>query len=472
MVVGDIEIGTDVLIAGAGPAGYTAAIRCAQLGMDVTLVNKNELGGVCLHKGCIPVKTLLHIFRLIEDCRGASAMGIKADCVSVDIKKAYEWKDSVINRLENGIRELCKDSGVQILEGSCSFSSSSKAVVLGPSGTQHVNFKRAVIATGAHHKPLQGIPFDGKHVLNPNDVLALHDVSGDVVLMGGGYAAITLASLLASQVKRLTIIHKRKNILSFLDDELTQPVMDRFEEKGVRIYSSPFWTVDRPGEKVRVEFEHNGKKDSIDTDILVPAIGMLANTDGIGLENTGVKTVKDGFVQTDENYRTDDPVFYAIGDVRGKHCNASRAFREGSSLANILAGKPGYPDYMAMPQTISTDPEIASAGFTEKEAHKSGIDVIAGISPFKVNGRAVTMGKTDGFVKVVAEKSSHRILGIHIVGPEAFNLIEEGVLAIEMGARLEDVILTLHPHPTLSEIVREACTAALAVSANFAVNEP
>jgi dihydrolipoamide dehydrogenase len=461
MVVGDIEIGTDVLIAGAGPAGYTAAIRCARLGLDVTLVNKSELGGVCLHKGCIPVKTLLYVFGLVEDCKGASEMGIKADGLSVDVKKAYEWKDRVIKKLEGGIRELCKDTGVQLLEGTCKFTSSSKATVLGPSGTQHVDFKRAVIATGSRHKPLKGMPFDGKRVLNPNDTLDVRDVSGDLVFLGGGYAAITLAALLASHVKRLTIIHKSKNILSFLDEDLTQPVIDRFEKRGVKIYSSPSWTVSTSGEKVRVEFEHDGKKDAVDADILVPAIGLLANTDGLGLENTGVKTGKDGIVRTGDDFRTDDPAFYAIGDVRSKHCNASIAFREGMSLANILTGKPGYPDYVAMPQTISTDPEIASAGFTEKDARKAGIGIITGIRPFKANGKAVTMGKTSGFVKVVAEKSSHRILGLHIVGPDAFGLIEEGVLAVEMGAKLEDVTLSLHPHPTLCEAVREACTAAL-----------
>ncbi len=418
MVVGDIEIGTDVLVAGAGPAGYTMAIRGAQLGLDVTLVDKHELGGVCLHKGCIPVKTLLHVFRLANDCKSASKMGINAGGLSIDIKKVHEWKDSVIKRLEMGIRELCKDTGVQLLEGSCSFSSASKASIFGPSGTQHVVFKRAVIA---------------------------------------------IASLLAAQGKRLTVLHKSKRILASMDDELIGPVMDRFKEKGVNVYSTPSWTVKISGEKVTVEFGHDGAKDTITADKLVPAIGMLANTDGLGLENTGVKTDRGGFVRTGEDYGTDNPAFYAIGDVRDHHCNAGRAFREGVSLANILAGKPGYPNVIAMPYTISTDPEIASSGFTEADARRAGIGVVAGMAPFKANGKAVTMGNTDGLVKVIAEKSSHRILGIHIVGPDAYDLIEEGVLAIEMGARLEDVVLTLHPHPTLSEAVKEACTAALEI---------
>jgi len=467
MVVGDIEVGTDVLIAGAGPAGYTAAIRCARLGLDVTLVNKNELGGVCLHKGCIPVKTLLHVFRLADDCLNSSEMGIKANGILVDYKKAYEWKDHVVKRLEYGIRELCLGSGVQIMEGSCSFLSSSKAAVSGPSGTQHVIFKRAVIATGARHKPVPGIPFDGKLVLNPDDALYLQDAREDIVLLGGGYAAMTIGALLAAQGKRLTMIHKGERILSFLDADLIQPVMKKFNEKGVKVYSTPSWTVKKSGDNVRVDFEHEGKKDSIETGRLVVAVGMLANTDGIGLENTGVKTDKDGFIKIGENYRTDDPVFYAIGDVRCGHCNASKAFREGMSLAEILAGKPGWPEYTAMPQTISTDPEIASAGFTEAKARDAGIEVITGRFPFAASGKAVSTGKTEGFVKVVAEKSSRRILGIHIVGPDAFDILQEGVLAIEMGARLEDVVLTLHPHPTLCEAVREACAVALGESTSI-----
>jgi dihydrolipoamide dehydrogenase len=467
MVVGDIEVGTDVLIAGAGPAGYTAAIRCARLGLDVTLVNKSELGGVCLHRGCVPVNTLLHVFRLADDCKGAGAMGIKADGLAVDYDKAYEWKDSVIKRLEDGIRDLCLGSGVQLMEGSCSFLSSSRAVVSGPSGNQHVNFKRAVIATGARHMPFPGIPFDGKVVLNPDEALYPGGVAEDVVLLGGGYAAMTIGALMAAQGRRLTIIHKGERVLSFLDDDIVRPVMEKFRAKGIKVYSTPSWAVTKSGDKMWVEFVRDGTEDSVETGKLIVAIGLLANTDGIGLENTGVKADKNGYILTDDNFHTDDQAFYAIGDVRGRHCNASKAFREGMSLAEILAGRPGWPEYEATPQTISTDPEIASAGFTEAKAREAGIEALVGRFPFTASGKAVSVGKTNGFVKVVAEKGSHRILGVHVVGPDAFDIAEEGVLAIEMGARLEDIVLTLHPHPTFCEAVREACAAALGESTNI-----
>jgi len=220
------------------------------------------------------------------------------------------------------------------------------------------------------------------------------------------------------------------------------------------------------GDRVRIDLDSSGKKDTVEAKKLVPDNGMMANTDGLGLENTAVKTREDGFVITGENYRTGDPSIYAIGDVCGIRGNASTAYRQGESLAAILAGKPGLPEPIVTPLTISTDPQIASAGFSEEKARNAGIEVIVGRFPFTASGKAVSMGRTSGFVKVVADKSSRRILGMHAVGHEAFDILQEGVLAIEMGARLEDVVLTLHPHPTLCEAVREACADALGESTN------
>jgi dihydrolipoamide dehydrogenase len=242
--------------------------------------------------------------------------------------------------------------------------------------------------------------------------------------------------------------------------------MDNFKNKGVRIISKASWTASVSGDKVKIDVESGDKKETLETNKLLFAAGNIGNTNGLGLENTKVKTDKNGFVIADDSFRTDDPLIYAIGDVKCGHCNASKAFREGASLAEILAGKTGFPEYTVMPYTVSSDPEIASAGMSEQEAKKGGIEVLIARSPFIANGKAVSIGKTEGFVKVVAEKQTHRILGFHIVGPHAFDIIDEALLAIEMGARLEDVSLTVHPHPALCEALKEACTMALGVSVN------
>lgn len=467
MVVGELETGTDILIIGAGPAGYTAAIRCAQLGMDVTLVNNTELGGVCLHKGCIPVKTMLYVLQLAEDCREGAKLGLNVKDVSIDLKGTYAWKDKVVHRLESGVRELCIGNGVQLMDGFCTLLSPSTAVIKGTSGTQRIAFKRAVIATGCHFKGLPDMPFDGRLIVSPNDVTLFDHVPEEMVIIGSGYAGVTVASLIAAMGTKLTVIHKSEKLLSFVDDDVMRPVLNKFRERGVTIYDNATYTIEKSSDKVLVTAESSGKKHTIETKKLLLALGIVGNTDRMGIENTKIKPIKNGFIEIDMNYRTSDPSFYAIGDVTGGHTNAARAFREGAALAEILAGKPGLPDYAVMPHTISTEPEIASAGMTESQAKDAGIDILTAAFPFTANGKAVSMGKTEGFVKVVAENASHRILGFHIVGDGAFDIIDEALLAIEMGARLEDVALTIHPHPTLSESLREACAMALGTSTNI-----
>jgi dihydrolipoamide dehydrogenase len=394
-------------------------------------------------------------------------MGLEAKDIAVDLGKAYAWKDRVVHKLESGIRVLCNGNGVQLMEGFCTLQSSSTAAVEGPAGTQHIEFKRAVIATGTHYRELEGLPFDGKLVINPDHVLLFDHVPDEMIIIGGGYAGITMAAMIAAMGTKLVLIHKDEKILPFLDDDVLKPVMDQFREKGVKVISRATWTVKKSADKVHVDVEHEGKKESFETAKLLVATGIKGNTESIGLENTKVKIDEKGYIVTDKEYRTDDPSIYAIGDIRGGYTNASKAFREGASLAEILAGKPGLPDFMVMPYTVSSDPEIASAGMSEEEAKKNGIDIIVATFPFSANGKAVSIGKTVGFVKVVAERSTHRILGFHIVGPRAFDTIDEALLAIEMGARLEDVALTVHPHPALCEALREACAMALGTSVNI-----
>ncbi|MGA9139678.1 MAG: FAD-dependent oxidoreductase [Methanocella sp.] len=464
MVVGEIEIGTDVLIIGSGPAGYTAAIRCGQLGLDATLVG-TQLGGVCLNLGCIPFKALMHSLDLTIEARESEMFGV-TEQATLDLKRAQEWKDKVIRRLEGGISGLLKASGVQVMDGICSFDSSSTAVVKSSHGSQHIEFKRAVIATGSHFKMPEGVRMDGGRVTNPYGLTRLEKVPARVVVIGGGLGGATTASLLAKMGTEVTLVFKGSMLVAALDDDLLQPALKWMESHGVKLMPGATWKVSPDGSVVNVS--SGGKDYEIKPDKVIFATPQEANTGSLNLKATKVSLDNKGFITVDGDFRTSDPDIYAIGDVLGGARNASTAFREGLSIANILAGKPGLPEYQAVPFTIYTEPPIAMAGLTEKWAKKEGLDVIVGKAPYVVNGAAALSGNTDGMAKVIADRASHRIIGVEITGRNATDIISEGLLAVEMGARLEDVALTLHPHPELCEVFYEACARAAGLSSNSA----
>ena len=461
--MGEIEIGTDVLIIGSGPAGYTAAIRCGQLGLDVTLAG-TQLGGVCLNLGCIPFKALMHSLDLTLEARESGMFGVDEQA-TLDLKRAQEWKDKVIRRLQGGIGGLLQASGVQVMDGVCSFVSSSTAIVKDAHGTQHIEFKRAVIATGSHFKMPDGVRM-GERVTNPYGLSRLDKVPGRVVVIGGGLGGATMASLLAKMGTEVTVVFKGKTLVAAVDDDLLQPAVKWMESHGVRLMPEAAWEVTPDGSVVKVS--SGGKDIEIKPDKVIYATAQEANTATLNLKSTKVSLDKKGFVMVDGDFRTSDPAIYAIGDVLGGARNASTAFREGISVANILAGKPGLPDYQAVPFTIYTEPPIATAGISEKQAKKQGLDIIVGTAPYSVNGAAALSGETVGMARVIADRASHCILGVQIVGKNATDIIAEGMLAVEMGARLEDVALTLHPHPELCEVFYEACARAAGLSSNSA----
>lgn len=461
MVVGDIEIGTDVLIIGAGPAGYTAALECAGFGLDATLINGNELGGLCLHRGCIPVKTVMHIFDIAGERELYSNYGLNANSLAVDYKKAKEWKDKVIDKLESDIRSLCLKKGVQLIDGYCRFNSSSGVTIVKADRSQHINFKRAVIATGTKYGGIPGLQFDGSHVITEYELLRLERIPDEALILGGGYGGIIMGTLAVKMGIKATIVHTGDSIFKALDDDILAPALKWLSDRGAKIYNGK-WSAEKAGDKVRVKVIKDEKENIIESKLAIVATGIVANTDKLGLENTGVKTGKNGFIPVNEDLQTSDPSIYAIGDVNDMGIkNASKAFRDGISVARVLSGRTALPEYQCMPLTISCEPPIYSAGLAEKEAASAGYNIITGRYPFSYNGKAVSMGKASGLVKVIADKEAQRILGIHITGPGAFDISSEAALAIEMGARLEDIILTIHPHPTLSEAIQEACKSAL-----------
>ncbi|WP_424356591.1 dihydrolipoyl dehydrogenase family protein [Methanocella sp. MCL-LM] len=463
MVVGDIEVGTDVLVIGAGPAGYTAAIRLGQTGLDVTLAGP-ELGGVCLNRGCIPVKGMIRTLDLAAEVKNADAMGIKTHGVEVELNKVQARNARVIGKLQSGIRSLLNASGVQVFEGTCSFTSSTTVAVRAHGGTQQVRFKKAIIATGLHYIVPEGIRPDGRHILFPHSIARLEKVPDSAVVLGGGIDGATMSSLLAKMGSKVTLAYKAASLVPAIDDDVLQPAMKNLEGLGVQAFSQASWEVSSDRREVTIRAGEEVHKRT--PDLILVCSPMAPNLETLALDRTKVRLTDKGFIEVDDNYRTADPAIYAIGDVLGGRRNASTAFREGISVAEILAGKPGLPGFQAFPTTINVGLEIAAAGMGEKAAKKAGIEVTVSRSSYSVNGGAATFGMEDGFIKVVAEKQTGRILGTQIVGYRAGDLIGEALLAIETGSRLEDVALTLHPHPELNEIFADACARAAGLSAN------
>ena len=463
MVVGDIDVGTEVLIIGAGPAGYTAAIRLGQMGVDVSLAGP-EIGGTCLHHGCIPVKSLGHAYDLAAAIKKAGAMGIKADNVAVDLGLLRSGTDLVIHRLESGIRSMLKANGVQVFEGTCSFTSSTSANIRTHAGLQRITFKKAVIATGMHYSVPEGISPDGKRIVFPYTIGRMDKVPDNVVVLGGGVAGATMAYLLNTMGSKVSMAYKRPDLMSALDDDMLQTAMKKMASNGIQAFPGASWTVS--ADRSTVTIRSGSTTQTLNPDLIMICSPTKPTIKGLSLDRTKVKLNTKGFVAVDDNYCTSDTSIYAIGDVLGGRRNACVAFREGLNIANILSGKPGLPDFQAMPLTIDSGLKITCAGISEKAAKKAGIEVTVSHSPYSTNGGAATMGEQEGFVKVIAEKSTHRILGVQIAGLDASNIIGEAMLAIETGARLEDVALTLHPHPEIIEVFSDACARGAGLSTN------
>lgn len=463
LVVGDIEIGTDVLVIGAGPAGYTTAIRLGEMDRDVTLVGP-QIGGICLHQGCIPVKALAHLFDLAADVKRADARGLTAGDISVDLAEFQAWKSQAIHKLETGISGMLNTAGVQVFEGTCSFTSSTTAAIRTHGGTQHISFGKAVIATGRHYTVPEGISPGGRRIVFPYALGQLKEVPRSAVVLGGGVAGTIAASVLAKMGSKVILAYKASSLIPAIDDDVLEPATRRMSATGITAFPGASWTVSADGNTVTVQ--SGGKTQSFNPDLTVICSPTRPNVDSLSLDRTKVKLDRRGFIEVDGTYRTTDPAIYAVGDVLGGLRNASVAFRDGLSVANVLAGKPGLPDYQAVPLTLEAGLDIASAGLSEQAARKAGIDVLITRSPFSANGGAAAVDRQEGLVKVIAEKSSGRVLGVQIVGPDAANLIGEAMLAIETGARIEDVALTLHPHPEITEVFADACARGASLSTN------
>jgi len=477
MVVGDVTTGTDVLIIGAGPAGYVAAIRAGQLDLDVTLVEKDAYGGTCLNYGCIPSKALITATDVAHEAATAEEMGIHAD-PAIDLAGMMDWKDGVVDQLTSGVEKLCKANQVNLLEGTARFADENTVRVSHSGegqGSETLEFENAIVATGSRPISIPDFSFDDGPVLNSRQALALDSVPDSMVVVGGGYIGMELASVFAKLGTDVTVVEMLDSILPGYDDDLTRPVKQRAEALGIDFhfgYTASEWY--EPGDGIRVVAEpvdgaaaNGGSTEAIeaerlelDVENVLVAVGRSPVSETLDLEEAGIETDDRGFIETDSRARTNVDHIFAVGDVAGEPMLAHLASKEGEVAAEVIAGEPAALDYQAVPAAVFTDPEIGTVGMTAEEAEEAGFDPVVGQMPLRASGRALTLDEKEGFVKVVAEAESEFILGAQIVAPEASELIGEVGLAIEMGATLEDVAATIHTHPTLTEAVHEAAMAA------------
>lgn len=458
MVMGDIVTGCDVLVIGGGPGGYTAAIRASQLGKDVILAEKYDLGGVCVFRGCIPSKTLIHTANFIHDMKNPGA-GINSS-VEFDLKKIQQHKFEVVKKLSNGIAYLCKKYGVAVLRGEAYLESSEKARITLQDGTSStLKFENAVIATGSRAKEFPGFPFDGTFVISSNEALGMMKVPESLVIIGAGYIGVELGTMYAKLGSKVKIIQRSPRILTRFDADIAEAVSEKMKKLGIEVYlnSKP---ENMSRDKAIIISDKEGKKTELAADKILVAVGVKPNSESLGLENTKVE-LENGFIKVDEKRRTTDARIYAVGDVAGPPFLAHKAFREGKVAAEVIAGLPSAFDNRAMPEAVFADPEVACVGMDEASAKAKGFEISVGKFPFRASGSALTMDSTEGFVKIVADRKNGEILGVHIVGVNASYLIGEASLAIETAAFLEDLADTIHPHPTLPETLAEAAEVAL-----------
>ncbi|HEY7725955.1 MAG TPA: dihydrolipoyl dehydrogenase [Anaeromyxobacteraceae bacterium] len=460
----------DAVVLGAGPGGYVAAIRLAQLGKKTALVEREALGGVCLNWGCIPSKALIAAANLVEDLRGAAARGIAAQ-PELDVAKLRAFRDELVKKLVSGVATLEKGNGVEVLRGAGAFVGPDALEVKGPEGAERVEAPAFVVATGARPVELPDLPFGGD-VWSAREAVALSEVPGRLAVVGGGVIGLELGTVYAKLGSRVTVVEALPQLLAGVDPEAVRLVQKGLRQHGARVIlnGKVKGLAGKAGART-LAVEAEGREEELECDKVLVAVGFRAAAEGIGLEKLGVRRTPQGFLEVDERCRTSVPALYAVGDVAGPPFLAHKAFREGEIAAEAIAGRKSARDWVAMPAAIFTDPEIAVVGLGEEEARKAGHDPITGKFSFGALGRAMAIGHAEGFVKVVADRSTRQLLGAVFAGPEASDLVAEAALALEMGASLEDVALTVHAHPTLPEAFHEACKAALG-EAIHALNRP
>ena len=458
MVMGELMQEAELLVIGGGPGGYAAAFRAADLGMDVTMVDTAPRpGGVCLFEGCIPSKTFLYLAELIHDADKAASMGVSFGKPHIDLEGLRSWKSRVVDKMADGLVSLSNRRGVQLINGRAEFESSD-TVRLHDSEVSRIKFRHAILATGSRPIPFPGTDFQaGGRIMSSTGALSLKDIPQRLLVVGGGYVGLELGTVYAALGSQITLVEYMDRLLPGVDRDLVEPLNRKLKGifGGIHLKTKVASIVEHDGGvDVKLEGEVDNPQQTFDR-VLV-AIGRRPASQGLGLEKTSVKLDDKGFVIIDEQMRTTDEKIFAVGDVAGGMMLAHKATREGKIAAEVIAGEPSAFDVQAIPAVVYTDPQVAWCGLTEEEARREKRAIKVQRFPWKFSGRATTMGAPEGLTKIIVEPETLRILGVGIAGRDTEGLISEGVLAVEMGALAEDMALSIHPHPTLSETEGEA----------------
>ena len=447
-----------VIVLGAGPGGYAAAFYAADLGMQVTLVDEEKNpGGVCLYRGCIPSKALLHVAKLVDESKHASHWGVEFGTPKIDLDKLRAYKNSVVEKLTGGTGQIAKLRKVNYIQGRATLTGPTSMSVKTATGVQDVTADYVVLATGSHPTRIPGLNVDSPRLLDSTGALDLPAIPKTLLVVGGGYIGLELGSVYAALGTKVSVVEMTPTLLPGADRDLVKPLQQRIEKTFAKVMTSTKVTgMVAAKSGIAVTFEGEGAPASETYDYVLVSIGRRPNSKIDGLEKTKVKIDGKGFIETDGQRRTAEPTMFAIGDVAGEPMLAHKASHEARVAIEAIAGHKAVFEPAAIPAVVFTDPEIAWAGLTEAEAEKAGRTVEVTRFPWPASGRAIAIDRTDGMTKLIIDPDTGRILGVGMVGSGAGELIAEGVLAIEMGATAEDLKLTIHPHPTLSETVMEA----------------
>ena len=449
----------DILVIGSGPGGYAAAFRAADLGREVIIVDKDPtLGGVCLNRGCIPSKTLLHIAKVLEETESLKKMGVSFAKPKIDINTVRDWKNKIIKQLSGGIAQMAKARKVETIEGVATFISDKEIQVERKSDKENITFDHCIIAAGSSSSRIPGIPFDNKNVLTSKTALDIEKIPKNLLVIGGGYIGLEMGTVFNALGADVSIAEFLPNLLPGADPDLVKPLARKLKKHFNEIHLSTKIVDVKPSKPngLIVTMEKDGETPTKKFEQVLVSVGRKPNTKTIGLENTTIKTNTKGFIEVDKQQKTNVKNIYAIGDIAGDPMLAHKATHEGKVAAEVICGLPAAFDAKAIPAVIFTDPEIAWVGITESEAKEKSIPYEKGEFPWAASGKSLAIGRNEGKTKIIFDPVTKRTIGVGIVGPNAGDLISEGALAIEMGADAEDISLTVHPHPTLGETFANA----------------